>query len=56
MFARIGIMKAYAAETWFEEYDPESVAFEYEVMEQPETANGPARGLSSGDTDRCGRR
>ena len=51
MFARIGIMRALnaggdvdhikvfstvdAAETWFEENDPEGVAFEYDVIGPP---------------------
>lgn len=28
-----------AAETWFEENDPEGVAFEYDVLEMKEAAN-----------------
>jgi hypothetical protein len=33
-----GVRKSGSAETWFEENDPEGVAFEYEVLEQ---MNGP---------------
>ena len=33
-----------AAETWFEENDPEGVAFEYEVLDEPEFQINPQRG------------
>jgi len=32
-----------AAETWFEENDPEGVAFEYEVLDEPEFQINPQR-------------
>ena len=31
--AHQGVCKADAAETWFEENDPEGVAFEYDVLD-----------------------